>query len=105
MDVGDACTLPTQELPVRLAEFDALFASVRSAERVAPTRLRLALAAGGEVAARAADLAVRETACCGFFTFTLTVTGGGTNLEVAVPAGHVAVLDGFAARATAGTGP
>src|SRR2546423_11744012 len=102
MDVGDACTLPTPERPVRLAEFGALFASVRSVERVAPTRLRLALAAGGEVAARAADLAVRETACCGFFTFTLTMTEGGTSLEVAVPAGQVAVLDGFAAMAVTG---
>jgi hypothetical protein len=86
---------------VREAEFEALFTSVRGVERVAPTRLRLALAAGGEVAARAADLAARETACCGFFTFTLTVTEGGTSLEVAVPAGQAAVLDGFAAMTTA----
>ncbi|MFL6074490.1 MAG: hypothetical protein ACJ73S_13940 [Mycobacteriales bacterium] len=96
----EACTLPTPERPLRVAEFDALFASVRSAERVAPTRLRLALDGGG-AAALAADLAVRETACCAFFTFTLTVTGAGTDLEVTVPAGHVAVLDALAARAGA----
>jgi hypothetical protein len=39
----------------------------------------------------------RETACCSFFTFTLTATGGALELAVAVPDSHVEVLDGLAA--------
>src|SRR5690242_1648595 len=102
MDI-EACTLPTPDRPLRAAEFDDLFAHVRRVERPAPTRLRLEFAEDlvdpPAVAARAADLAVRETACCSFFTFTLAVTGAGTSLEVAVPAGQVAVLDALATRA------
>jgi hypothetical protein len=70
--VPDACTLPTADRPTRLTEFDDLFATaVRSADRTDPGRLRLELLASPEVAARAANLAVRETGCCSFFTFTL----------------------------------
>jgi hypothetical protein len=41
--VPSACTLPTAEQPLRVAEFDALFATATSAERVAPGELRFAL--------------------------------------------------------------
>jgi len=103
--VPEACTLPTVERPLRLAEFDELFAtSVRSVERLDPARLRLDLEPDASVAARAADLAVRETGCCSFFTFTLTATGGTVQLDVAVPAAQVEVLDALADRAAAGAG-
>lgn len=49
------------------------------------------------MAAQAAGLVVRETACCSFFTFTLTATGGALELGVAVPDSHVEVLDALAA--------
>lgn len=101
----EACTLPTVERPLRLAEFDELFVrSVLSVERLDPARLRLDLEPDASVAARAADLVVRETGCCSFFTFTLTATAGTVRLDVAVPATQVDVLDAMADRAAAATG-
>jgi hypothetical protein len=94
-----SCTLPTAERPLRVAEFDALFtAAVRGVDRPSRTRLNLDLEASEDVAAQTAGLAVRETACCSFFTFTLTATGGGLDLGIAVPDSHVEVLDALAAR-------
>jgi hypothetical protein len=60
----DACTLPTAERPLRLAEFDELFAtSARSVTRDAEgVRIHLVGAAG--LRDRVRDLAERETACC-----------------------------------------
>ena len=104
--VPQACSLPTAEQPLRLAEFDELFASaVRGMERVDPLRVRLDLRPEPEVAARAADLVVRETACCSFFSFALGATGGQLALDITVPAGHVDVLDALAARAAVGGRP
>lgn len=101
-----SCTLPTTEQPLRLIEFDRLFATdVRSADRLAADRLRLELTADPAVAARAADLVVRETACCSFFVFTLTASAGRVTLDVAVPDANVNVLDALAARAAPGGHP
>ncbi|ACZ87769.1 hypothetical protein [Streptosporangium roseum] len=42
------CTLPTAEQPLRVAEFDALFAgALRGHQRLAPTHLRLRLDGAG----------------------------------------------------------
>jgi len=101
--VPESCTLPSVEQPVRLAEFDAFFAeTVRLADRLGPDRLRLVLDAAPQTAARAADLMVRETDCCSFFTFSLIVTGGEVVLEVQVPPGQSVVLDALVVRAVAG---
>jgi len=102
--VPRACTLPTAEQPLRIAEFDDLFAtSLRGLERVAPTRLQLRLDAGTEATAR--DLTARETNCCSFFAFDYTpVAGGELLLDVTVPQAHVAVLDALAVRAAAAAG-
>ncbi|MGW5263822.1 hypothetical protein ACWEQG_22865 [Microbispora sp. NPDC004025] len=98
--VPSACTLPTAEQPLRLAEFDALFAeAVQAVRREERERLRLDLVLTPEHAARAAELTARENGCCSFFTFVLTVGGGGLTLDVAVPPEHVAVLDALQARA------
>jgi hypothetical protein len=103
--VPEACTLPSVEQPLRVAEFDELFGrAVRGVRRVEPGRIRLELEPTSEVAARAADLVVRETGCCSFFTFALIATGGELHLEVSVPETQVAVLDALAARADAGAG-
>jgi hypothetical protein len=99
--VPSACTLPTAERPIRVAEFDDLFASAVEARRIDRQRLRLVLRPEPAVAARAAELAVRETGCCSFFTFTLSATCGGLTLEVTVPPAHAGVLDALAARASA----
>lgn len=106
--MADSCTLPTVERPLREAEFDEVFArSVRRVERPEPEMLRLELEPTAEVAARVADLAVRETGCCAFFTFVLTAAAGALHLDVTVVAGQVAVLDALAARAqeVAAVGP
>ncbi|GGO82865.1 hypothetical protein [Nonomuraea cavernae] len=103
LDLGwapSACTLPTAEQPLRVAEFDALFAdALRGVARPEHTRLRLDLAFSPDNAARAAELAARENGCCSFFTFTLTIAGGGLALEVTVPAEQTDVLDVLQARA------
>jgi hypothetical protein len=71
----ETCTLPTAEQPLRVAEFDTLFAaSLRAVEHpaAAATRARLLLAGDADLPGRVQRLADAETACCSFFTFTLT---------------------------------
>lgn len=100
--VPSACTLPTAEQPLRVAEFDALFTdAVRTVTRPERTRLRLDLAFHPEHAGRAAELTARENTCCSFFTFTLTIADGSLTLEVAVPARQAEILDALQARAAA----
>jgi hypothetical protein len=95
----DACTLPTAERPLRLAEFDELFASaVRSVRRIEPTRLRLELDGAAETEHTARDLTARETLCCAFFTFQFTRDGERLWLDAHVPAAYTPVLDGLATR-------
>ncbi|MEV8638002.1 hypothetical protein AB0395_40760 [Streptosporangium sp. NPDC051023] len=94
------CTLPTQERPLRVAEFDDLFASaLLGLERVGPTRLRLMLEGSEQVEKTARDLTARESGCCSFFAFTFTPGDEGLTLNVEVPAVHIRVLDGLAAQA------
>jgi len=99
-----ACTLPTVEQPLRVGEFEQLYAAVRAVERVGATRVRLGLPPEPAVAARVADLLVRESDCCSFFTFTLTATAGTLLLEVAVPPAHVQVLDALVDSVATSTG-
>lgn len=93
-----ACTLPTAERPLRVAEFDQLFADhLHSAERVDPQTLDLLLAA--ESRETVADLTARESACCSFFDFELSAAPGGElRLRIGVPPAQVAVLDGLTDR-------
>lgn len=100
-----ACTLPTDERPLRMDEFDALLAeAVTGVERVGPGRVKMTLRPEPSIAGRVAELAARETNCCSFFTFTLTATGDGDGdglaLDVTVPDVHATVLDALTARAT-----
>jgi hypothetical protein len=95
-----ACTLPTDQQPARLTEFDELFRDrVIEVYRAGPRSLWLTLAGGDEVTARVQDLTARETQCCSFFTFELSPAAHGLRLHVQVPPEQVAVLDAFAARA------
>jgi len=101
--VPPACTLPTAQRPPRLAEFDRLIATaLRGQQRLSPTWLRWRLDLAAEPTAR--DLADRESQCCTFFTFTFTPVDGVLQLDVAVPAGYVDVLDALADRAATGIG-
>ena len=99
--VADACTLPTAERPLRVAEFDALFAvAVRPVERVSPTVLRIHLPGGEATAAAAEELAARESACCSFFTFTVTGDEkAAVTLDIEVPPRHADVLASLVAQA------
>lgn len=99
----DACTLPTAEQPIRIAEFDRFFAeSVHTARRPSPARLELVLDPAAEPAAR--DLAARESSCCSFFTFDFDTTEAGLVMGVGVPDTYLDVLDAFAARAVTAIG-
>lgn len=92
--------MPTVERPLRLAEFDALFASaVRSVERRGPD-VRLHLAGDEGLAERVADLAGRESSCCSFFTFALDGNDEDLTLDISVPPARQQILDALAERAT-----
>lgn len=94
------CTLPTDEQPLRVAEFDDLFAAaLRSVARPDPAHLDLGFDQCPEVEATLRDLIAREVECCSFFTFAVTVGEGGLRVEVGVPSTHVDVLGALAARA------
>ncbi len=95
-----ACTLPTREQPLRVAEFDALFSSaLRRVERRERALLLLTFDTTPGVEATVRDLLAREVRCCSFFTFAVTADPGGLGVEVGVPDTHLDVLDGLAARA------
>jgi len=97
----EACTLPTVERPLRLAEFDDLFATaLREQLRLSPTAVRWLLDPAAEGTAR--DLTSRESVCCSFFSFAFAGDGDVLRLDVQVPAAHVDILDALAERAAAG---
>ncbi|MCG5464979.1 hypothetical protein AB0K35_21510 [Micromonospora sp. NPDC053740] len=99
--VPESCTLPSGQRPLRLAEFDNLFATaLLGQQRLSPTELLWHLDPSAEATAR--DLIARESSCCSFFSFTLGVDTGTLCLDVQVPAAHVDVLDALALRAAAG---
>jgi hypothetical protein len=92
----DACTLPSPERPLRVAEFDALFSHVLSAKRPEPTRLDLAIPREAEATAR--DLSARECECCSFFSFEFEPAGDDVFMRIGVPPQQVEVLDAIEAR-------
>lgn len=96
----EACTLPSVQRPLRLAEFDNLFTTALLAQqRLSPTHLRWRLDPTAETTAR--NLTDRESSCCSFFTFTITGDADTLRLDVQVPATHVDVLDALVQRAAA----
>jgi hypothetical protein len=103
----DACALPTSAQPLRVAEFDDLFAAALTAVERPPgdaTRARLLLAGSASLRDRVQRLVDAETVCCSFFTFTVTPLAGGTGgtavaLAIEVPAAHADVLAALVARA------
>jgi hypothetical protein len=104
--VPEACTLPTVEQPLRLAEFDDLFATaVRRVDPVSVTHARMHLTGPVGLAARVRDLAARETECCSLFSFTTTpqpaTEGEAVVLDIEVPVEQVEVLATLTQRASA----
>lgn len=102
--VPGSCTLPTQAVPLRVAEFDSVFDWVRAVQRPEPTRLVLIVEPGAGRADLVRDLVARESSCCSFFRFDVAETDHGVVLHVAVPAAQVAVLDAVARRASRAAG-
>jgi hypothetical protein len=105
IDVPAACTLPTAQRPLRLAEFDTLFATaVHHVEATAPARTRLRLAGPPGLVETVRNLTAREAACCSFFTFTVTpepaADGEALTLDITVPAAYTEVLAALTRRAT-----
>ncbi|WP_411084417.1 hypothetical protein [Streptomyces sp. cmx-18-6] len=101
--VPQSCALPTEEQPLRVAEWDALFAERLTARsRPAALRLRLELAGGPGAEEQVRELAARESACCSFFTFAITPGEDLVRLDISVDRAHAAVLEALAARAGAG---
>jgi hypothetical protein len=96
--VPAACTLPTVEQPLRIAEFDEFFRTrVQSWARPRTTELELTISLRVEASAR--DLAERETDCCSFFRFRFDPAGDGVVvMRIAVPDSRVDVLDAIQAR-------
>jgi hypothetical protein len=101
----ESCTLPTTEHPVRVAEFDDLFATALTAvQRPAGDRARLVLSGPAGLRERAQDLADRETGCCSFFEFTVTTFAGDPTtvlVDIGVPTNRADVLAALVDRARA----
>ncbi|WP_210583765.1 hypothetical protein [Streptomyces sp. GESEQ-35] len=97
--VPQSCTLPTRERPLRVAEWDALFAEqLTSVSRPEPLRLRLDLAGGPGVVEWVRDLVGREGGCCSFFTFAVTPREDLVHLDISVDQAHGEVLEAIAVR-------
>ena len=95
----EACTLPTVDRPLRLAEFDDLFReSVVAVERDG-LRTRLTLRGSAGLLDRVVDLTGRESECCSFFRFSVAGDDDGAVLEVGVPPARADILEALSARA------
>ncbi|WP_396934690.1 hypothetical protein [Mycolicibacterium sp.] len=98
--VPPSCSLPAADQPLRVAEFDQLFAeSVARSARASSTRLDLVLDPDAETWAR--TLAARESECCSFFRFGFRSAGADLVMRIEVPPTRVTVLDSLAARVAA----
>ena len=97
----DACTLPTVDRPLRLAEFDALFEQSVTAVERRQNRTRLTLRGSPGLRAHVLDLTRRESACCSFFCFDLIGDDHGLVLDIGVPWNRRDILDAMSLRAEA----
>ena len=94
----EACSLPIADQPARVVEWDTLFRTVRTIERV-PGGVRFELDRLQADVAGVADLADRESQCCAFFTFGVTVASDSLTLSVDADADHAEVVEALAGRA------
>lgn len=100
MRVPIACTLNADDATDRVEEWRiALRSSVAATARPAPHRLELRIAEEPGAVAMLVDLARREKACCGFFTFTVEIDAHRAALVIEAPEDAIPVLDGLAALA------
>jgi len=95
----DACTLPTAERPLRLAEFDALFASSVRDVRRDEHGVRIHLVGAEGLRDQVVDLVAREQECCSFFAFAVVGGDDDLTLGISVPEQRRGILDALADRA------
>ncbi|MER7576755.1 hypothetical protein [Streptomyces sp. NPDC126514] len=100
--VPQSCTLPTAEQPLRVAQFDALFAErLTGISRPDRLRLQMRLTGGQGAEETVRDLVARESGCCSFFTFTVHPGPEQILVDIAVDGTHEGVLDALQKRAAA----
>jgi uncharacterized protein YceH (UPF0502 family) len=101
MTAPRVCTLPTAERPLRLAEFESLFAE--HLDHVTWTDDRTAvfrLTGGDDVASLARDLGDRESRCCSFFSFEVAQPAASVvTMQVRVPRRYRTVLQAMVDQA------
>jgi len=93
-----ACTLGADEQVDRGAEWARMLSRASARERV-DAQVRLTFPRDPALAGELADLVAREVDCCGFFTFTLTVSHDAIVLDVSAPHGAKDLLTAFIAPA------
>jgi len=98
--VPDACTLPTAEQPVRIAEWDSLFSELVAVEQSDGAHGRLVFAGIADLEERVRDLSRRETECCSFFDFSVEAGADALGepmlwLDIGVPPTRAEVLGAF----------
>ena len=94
-----ACTLPTVERPLRLAEFDDLFRENVVAVDRDGLSAQLSLRGATGLRDRVVDLTSRESQCCSFFEFSVDGDDDGITLGIGVPAARAEILDALSDRA------
>lgn len=94
----EACTLPTEDRPLRLAELEGLF-TLASDVRLEGGTARMHLSGDPGLMDSVVDLTDRETQCCSFFRFAVTGSDTEVDLEVSAPAEHHAVVSALASLA------
>jgi hypothetical protein len=104
-DVPIACTLDAGDLPDRIAEWQAFYRSSVTAADLGAGTLRLLLDPSESTLSAAASLSQRETQCCAFFDFSISLEAEQRWLTVTVPAGADETLSSFADMLRSQTGP
>ena len=95
----DACSLPIADQPARVGEWDALFQTAVREIETGLGGVRFLLDRSRANVAAVADLADRESQCCAFFTFGVTVASDALALSVDADPEHAEVVQTLAARA------
>jgi hypothetical protein len=91
-----ACSLTPSDAEDRIDEWRRFLAGSVSAVARNGAVMQLELVPAQQALLQAVDLARREKACCGFFTFSIDVEPDASTLCIGVPADAIAVLDEFA---------
>jgi hypothetical protein len=91
-ELAIACTLDPDALRGRVDDWAHLLGAARSREPIEAGR-RLVFDADPVMAARIADLSVREQQCCAFFRFDLAIHGGHVTLDITAPAEAAELVD------------